>query len=169
MYESCAQQKIIWIKAYKTLRLHTAVHCNVPVYFPKDVSSLLASPPCRRRSPHQKPLLILLSNLLAHLRLRSLGASIQIADRGLRRLLRRFDGRRPLLFWIGRVANIDTYKSRTLLTLAIYTHIIPFIALLRTMFVCIIIFKQCCLMIIQIEACLFNPTFYKRSHSKGPK
>ena len=22
---------------------------------------------------------------------------------------------------------------------------------------------------IQIEACLFNPTFYKRSHSKGPK
>jgi len=22
---------------------------------------------------------------------------------------------------------------------------------------------------IQIEACLFNPTFYKRSHSKGPR
>ena len=24
-------------------------------------------------------------------------------------------------------------------------------------------------MCIQIEACLFNPTFYKGSHSKGPK
>ena len=29
------------------------------------------------------------------------------------------DGRRPLLFWIGRVANIDIYKSPNLLTLAI--------------------------------------------------